>query len=279
MPGSSAAAAASPSIGGIPEASVTAGTEYSFQPTSSDPNGDELSYAITNKPVWATFSATSGLISGTPSVAQVGSYSGIVISVNAGGVGSSLPAFSINVIAPAITPPTISGTPPTTVIAGATYSFAPTFGDTGGGSLMLSIQNMPAWTTFNTSTGLLTGTPAVGDVGTFSDIIISVSDGPLNISLPAFSITVNPATGPATLTWSAPTLNTDGTTLSDLSGFNIYYGTSPTSLTQKVSVSSPSTTSYTLSSVPAGVLYFALTAIDSAGDESALSNTGAVVIL
>jgi fibronectin type 3 domain-containing protein len=85
-------------------------------------------------------------------------------------------------------------------------------------------------------------------------------------------------TGAATLTWEAPTLNTDGTALSNLSGFNIYYGTSPTSLTQKESIASPSTTSYTLSNLTSGAWYFGVTAYDSAGYESALSNTGAVVI-
>ena len=43
---------------------------------------------------------------------------------------------------------------------------------------------------FDTSTGALTGTPDNDDVGTDSDIVITVSDGAATASLSSFSITV-----------------------------------------------------------------------------------------
>ena len=88
----SALATSPVAIGGTPATSVTAGTEYSFQPTTSDANGGALSYTITNKPMWATCSTSSGQRSGTPSVAQESIYAGIVISVIADGAKSSLPS-------------------------------------------------------------------------------------------------------------------------------------------------------------------------------------------
>jgi hypothetical protein len=86
--------------------------------------------------------------------------------------------------------PQISGTPSTSVNAGSAYSFTPSASDPGGGALSFSIQNSPSWARFSSSTGQLTGTPASSDVGTYSGITISVSDGHASASLPAFSIAV-----------------------------------------------------------------------------------------
>ena len=72
----------------------------------------------------------------------------------------------------------------------------------------------------------------------------------------------------AALSWQAPTKNVDGSTLTNLSGYKIYYGTSSSNYTQMVSVSGASTTTWTMSLAP-GTYYFALTAVDSTGAESA----------
>ncbi len=81
--------------------------------------------------------------------------------------------------------PTISGTAPPAVNAASAYSFVPTAADADGDTLAFSIQNKPAWATFNTSTGRLSGTPAAADVGTYSNIAISVSDGQASTALSA----------------------------------------------------------------------------------------------
>jgi hypothetical protein len=75
----------------------------------------------------------------------------------------------------------------------------------------------------------------------------------------------------AVLTWAAPTRNVDGTTLTNLSGYKIYYGNAPGNYPQSVSVSGASTTTWTLSLAP-GTYYFAMSAVDSTGAESARTN-------
>ena len=50
-------------------------------------------------------------------------------------------------------------------------------------------MNKPTWASFNTSTGALTGTPTLGDVGTTYNILISVGDQAQSDSLPAFNLT------------------------------------------------------------------------------------------
>src|SRR5204863_8577193 len=103
---------------------------------------------------------------------------------------TSLPAFAIAVAAPTNPPPTISGAPATSANAGTAYSFTPTASDPNGNALTFSIQNPPSWASFNTQSGNLSGTPGSGDAGTYSNIIISVSDGTSTASLAAFSIIV-----------------------------------------------------------------------------------------
>jgi hypothetical protein len=263
-------------ISGTPPAHVVAGKSYSFQPTTNAAAGAALTYSIQNKPAWATFSATTGLLAGTPAANQTGVYVNIVIAVSDGTQSSALAPFSITVTAAG---PTISGTPPTAVNVGSPYSFTPTTTDPSGNTLAFSIQNKPAWASFNTANGALTGTPAPAQVGTYPNIVISVSDGSASASLPAFSIAVTQSSnGNATLNWTAPTQNTDGSALTNLAGYRIYYGMSPSALSSVVVLSNPSVTTYLVSNLSPGTWYFGLTAYTSSGTESSLSNVGSKTI-
>jgi hypothetical protein len=268
-----------PVIGGMPSTNVVAGASYSFTPTASDPDGDTLTFSVANRPSWASFSNTTGRLSGTATTGNVGIFSGIVISVSDGTLTTSLPAFAIAVSAPANPPPTISGTPATSANAGTAYSFTPTASDPNGNALTFSIQKPPSWASFNTQSGNLSGTPGSGDAGTYSNIIISVSDGTSTASLPAFSIIVTQvAIGSATVSWSAPTQNTDGSALTNLAGFNISYGTSATNLNQSVQIANPGLTTYALGNLAPGTWYFAVNAYTAAGAESAISSIASKTI-
>jgi len=88
---------AAPTISGTPGTSAQAGQKYSFTPTTTDPSGGTLTFSISNKPSWATFSSTTGALSGTPSNADAGTDSNITISVSDGTQSVSLAAFSIAV--------------------------------------------------------------------------------------------------------------------------------------------------------------------------------------
>jgi len=119
-------------------------------------------------------------------------------------------------------PPVVSGAALTAATVGSSYVFQPTASDPDGDPIEYQVANKPAWATFDARSGRLSGTPADGDVGTYSNILISATDGKLSASLSAFSIAVSAAqSGAATLTWMTPTENTDGTALDDLAGFRI----------------------------------------------------------
>ena len=77
-------------------------------------------------------------------------------------------------------------------------------------------------------------------------------------------------TGAVTLRWVAPTTNADGTPLTDLGGFKVYYGTASRSYTHVIDTGN--VTSYSINSLSPGTYYFAVTSYDLSGIESAYSN-------
>jgi hypothetical protein len=166
----------------------------------------------------------------------------------------------------------ISGVPPTTVQAGQTYSFTPQAEAEGPLIPSFQIQNLPPWASFNWS-GQLMGTPAASDAGVYSNIVISLVAGDFSASLPAFSITVqapSSTAGTATISWTPPTTNTDGSPLTDLAVYHIYAGAAPDRLTLKAVIGN-SFTDLVIDGLSPGLYYFAMTAVNSQGAESELS--------
>jgi hypothetical protein len=166
-----------PTLSGTPSNLAMATQSYIFVPTATDEDNDSLSFSITNRPKWATFNTSTGELLGTPARTDTGTYSNIRITVSDGKASTSLPAFRIDVQPAPNSAPTISGSPSTSVQAGSTYSFTPSASDIDKDKLSWKIENKPAWASFSTSTGQLSGTPTNASVGTYADIRISVCDG------------------------------------------------------------------------------------------------------
>jgi hypothetical protein len=81
-----------------------------------------------------------------------------------------------------------------------------------------------------------------------------------------------PVNRSATLSWEAPTTNTNGSALTDLAGYRIYYGSSSDELKQSVQITNVGTLTYMINNLAPGTWYFAIMAVTSTGGESALSN-------
>jgi hypothetical protein len=82
----------------------------------------------------------------------------------------------------------------------------------------------------------------------------------------------SPGTGTATLNWTAPTQNTDGSALTNLAGYTVSWGASISTLTNKIDVTDPTKTSLVIDKLAAGPTWFGVQANSSAGVSSALSN-------
>ena len=107
------------------------------------------------------------------------------------------------------TAPVISGTPASSVDEGSSYSFTPVASDADGDALSFTVENLPYWASFNTSSGRISGTPDENAAGTYSNLLVRVSDGELSAALPSFDIVVNnvdQGSGDPVLPELAPTL-------------------------------------------------------------------------
>jgi hypothetical protein len=85
-------------------------------------------------------------------------------------------------------------------------------------------------------------------------------------------------TGVATLDWLPPTQNSDGSVLTNLAGYTVYYGTSPGSLTKSVKITNPGLTAYSVTDLASGTWYFVVTSYSSVGAESTRTGTVSTTI-
>jgi len=118
-------------------------------------------------------------------------FANSVFSPDATDIMGALPSdLEISFQATQNRPPTISGTPKTTVNESEDYLFTPIASDPDSDPLTFSITNKPNWANFDTKTGKLSGKPLSSNVGKFSNIILTVSDGKDTNSLTSFDIEV-----------------------------------------------------------------------------------------
>ena len=218
----------------------------------------------------------------TATPASASSTGGIASSSSPATIGSSAPAgASSNTVQQTL----ISGTPPTVVGVGQKYTFRP--GVTAAAAVTFHIAGKPSWATFDTVTGTLSGTPATADVGVNTGVQITASNNTTTAVLPTFEITVMPtavagatgttgsvlaSTSSVTVNWQQPTTNTDGSPLTGLASYKVYFGTASQQYTNSITIASPTELSSIVGSLEVGrTYYFAVTAITSAGVESAYS--------
>jgi hypothetical protein len=124
-----------------------------------------------------------------------------------------------------------------------------------------------------TSTGSTTGTDTTTSTGSTTGTDTTTSTGSTTGTDTTTSTGTSTSTGTATLNWLPPTENTDGSVLTDLSGYKIYYGTSPDTLTNIVSNIGIGVTTYVIDNLQTNTTYyFSMTSVNQNEVESTLSN-------
>lgn len=226
-----------------------------------------------NFSAWQTADANSWSRSFDLSSMQAGGTRRVQTKANFGdGTSSGNFSYEFVVAGSSTTPnraPSISGSPSSTASAGNQYSFRPTATDPDGDTMQFTVQNKPGWASFNKTNGRLYGTPTANDVGIHGDISITVSDGQSSSRLGPFAIEVEAfSNGSATLSWVAPTKREDGSALTNLAGFNVYYGQTSKDYANKVKIDNPGIATYMVDNLSNGTWYFVVTAYDADGRES-----------
>lgn len=131
----------------------------------------------------------------------------------------------------------------------------------------------------SSGTAAATAVPNTGMINRAPDSNSPSVTAPPSSAPPPTTVAVNPpppvtvVNGVATLDWQPPTANVDGSTLTNLAGYTVYYGTSPDNLSQSVKLSNPGLTAYSVTGLTSGTWYFAITSYSSDGVESARTTT------
>ncbi|MEW6002341.1 MAG: SBBP repeat-containing protein, partial [Nitrospirota bacterium] len=170
-----------------------------------------------------------------------------------------------------------------------------TLTNTGGSAINWTASQGQAWVTPSPTTGTLpAGTSIAVTVsinsnadgllpGTYTDTVnfINMTNGNGDTTRPvSLTVATSLTLYSATLTWDAPTTNVDGTPLTDLAGYKIYYGTLSHNYTVSMDVGGASCQeigditecTYTVDGLPSGTYYFAVTAYNISEYESEYSN-------
>jgi len=100
-----------------------------------------------------------------------------------------------------------------------------------------------------------------------------IAPSPTPVAPSPTPVAPTPTNGVATLNWLPPIENIDGSTLDDLAGYKIYYGASPDSFANVISISNPGLSSFVIDNLTTNTTYyFTITALNSRGIESRFSN-------
>jgi large repetitive protein len=194
------------------------GKPFQYQAKAQDANGDTLTYALqSGAPSGLSINASTGLVSWTPTAAQLGTQS-FTIRVTDGKGGEDRQTVNLSVVqATANHAPVFTSTPRTTTRLGNTYLYDVAASDTDGDALTYTLQFAPTGMTL--TNGVVSWVPTAAQSGDHM-IALQVSDGTLTTTQ-TYTLTVaNQAPNHAPTITSAPTLvtNLDRPYIYNLSG-------------------------------------------------------------
>ncbi len=228
-------------------------------------NPSPVAYNGSSTLTWSSTNATSctasgdwsgnKAISGNQTVGSLTTTSTFILTCTGAG-GSAGQSVTVTVDPPPL-PSVLLGANPTTVNSGSPSTLS------WSSSEATSCSAGGAWS----GSKPLSGSQSTGPLTQTSTFTLTCT-GPGGSTNRPVTVIVQNTTGTADLSWIPPTTNEDGSPLT-LTGFNIYQGSSATSLS-KIATVSVSQTTYTVNSLPAGTYYFAVTAVGAG--ESKKSN-------
>jgi hypothetical protein len=203
-----------------------------------------------------TTTGTLKTYSSGPRLVSPGDYSGMKV----GGAGAS---FTFTVAA-------------TTVERTLTYYIA---GWNSSGKVTVTLPGATTYTTTFSSSTTYSRVITVkfrADSAATLRVTYAMTGGSGTINMQAAALSqatvTAPTTGSAILTWQPPTLNSDGTPLTDLTAFKVYWGTTQGSYSRSTTIANAAARTYTVSGLASGTWFFVVTALNAQGLESPYSN-------
>lgn len=276
-----------PVLSPLADRSSAEGNTVHFLAQATDADGDRLQFSASGLPLGVTLDTDTGGIAGTVSnTASVSSPYTVTIAVS-DRTASVQTSFTWTITNPE---PVVTWPGDQQHADGASVSLQVNASDADNDTLIYTASNLPPGLSMNSGTGLISG--VLSNAASTSSpylVMVTVSDGVAESSS-TFTWQIDPAVSPQTLlvTWEAPTKNADGSDLTDLSSYRLYYGltsrgaaTTPGEFTYEssVDINDAAATSFSLPAPdPGETYYFSLTAIDTSGNESDFSEEASLDI-
>lgn len=180
-----------PQFTSTPITSTYAGQAYSYSAKASDADtGDSLSFSLTTAPTGMSINSGNGVVSWSPTSEQLGNHTVTLRVIDTAGAFAEQ-TYTLTV--QLNTAPRFTSTAPTSAYVGQGYSYtARATDDNSGDSLSFSLTTAPTGMSINSSSGVVSWTPASGQEGNYS-VTIKVSDLAGAFAEQSFSITVEGA--------------------------------------------------------------------------------------
>lgn len=156
---------------------------YAYAVATTDAQGDAATVTATSLPSWLTFA--NGVLSGTPTQANVGTHAVTLTAADPSGAQTSQ-SFTITV-AEINDAPVFTTTPSAAATAGTAYAYAPAASDEEGQTVSYAATSLPSWLSF--SGGGLSGTPGTADVGEHT-VVLTATDAGGKTTTQSFAIAV-----------------------------------------------------------------------------------------
>lgn len=172
---------------------VTSATEdilYSvdYEALDIDPTLDTLTWTLQTNATWLSFNTTTGVLVGTPTNWEIGSY-WVNVSVSDGNGGFDYTNFSLNVIE-VNDPPQITSSDLEFALEDSYYETDYNFTDIDDFTVTWFLNTNSTWLSIDSATGMVYGTPDNSEVGWYW-INVTVDDGRGGIDFTNFTLTVN----------------------------------------------------------------------------------------
>ena len=188
-----------PAISSTPPTTAVASRLYTYAVRATDPESDPLAFSLTAAPTGMSIDAASGLISWTPTAAQLGSFT-VNLRVADGQGGVATQSYTLVVSATATNqPPVITSSPSLTGTVGEVYAYSVTATDPEGQAILFSLLTAPAGMSISPTTGLISWTPVIDQVG-LASVTVAAIDPQGNGGTQSFTIGVADDNSPPQIT-------------------------------------------------------------------------------
>jgi len=181
-----------PTITSAAPEQATGNLPFDYPVTAIDPDGDRLSYFLTQAPAGMAIDGDTGLVMWTPTTQQIGTHE-VTVRVLDGRGGAATQTFTLSVVADTGNrPPQFVSSPLADAFSGEFYRYEAMATDADGDALVFDLVVKPSGMTIDPTSGEIAWRPTAEHVGR-QHIIVRARDGRGGVDLQSYDVLVGAA--------------------------------------------------------------------------------------